>query len=83
MATIYYAHDAKPDALKRKTIAVFGYGSQGHAQALNLRESGYNVIIGIDPTPRQCPARPRSWVRGGCTRRSRQTRRLSPDSDSR
>ena len=50
MATIFYAHDANPDALKRKTIAVFGYGSQGHAQALNLRESGYNVIIGLDPT---------------------------------
>lgn len=49
MATTYYAHDANPDALKRKTIAVFGYGSQGHAQALNLRESGFNVIIGLDP----------------------------------
>ncbi len=49
MATIYYAHDAHPEALKSKTIAVFGYGSQGHAQALNLRESGYNVIIGLDP----------------------------------
>jgi ketol-acid reductoisomerase len=50
LATIFYAHDAHPDALKRKTIAVFGYGSQGHAQALNLRESGYNVIIGLDPS---------------------------------
>jgi ketol-acid reductoisomerase len=50
LATIFYARDAHPDALKRKTIAVFGYGSQGHAQALNLRESGYNVIIGLDPT---------------------------------
>ncbi len=49
MATIFYAKDANPDALKRKTIAVFGYGSQGHAQALNLRESGFNVIIGLDP----------------------------------
>lgn len=49
MATIFYAHDANPDALKRKTIAIFGYGSQGHAQALNLRESGYSVIIGLDP----------------------------------
>ena len=49
MATIYYAPDANPDALKHKTIAIFGYGSQGHAQALNLRESGYNVIIGLDP----------------------------------
>ncbi|MDR3763956.1 MAG: ketol-acid reductoisomerase [Acidobacteriota bacterium] len=50
MATIYYAQDAHPEALKSKTIAVFGYGSQGHAQALNLRESGYHVIIGLDPT---------------------------------
>ena len=50
MATIFYEHDAKPNALKGKTIAVFGYGSQGHAQAQNLRDSGYNVIIGLDPT---------------------------------
>ncbi len=50
MATIFYEHDADPSALKGKTIAVFGYGSQGHAQAQNLRDSGYNVIIGLDPT---------------------------------
>jgi len=49
LATIFYAPDANPDALKSKTIAVFGYGSQGHAQALNLRESGFSVIIGLDP----------------------------------
>ena len=61
LATIFYAHDAHPDALKRKTIAVFGYGSQGHAQALNLRESGYNVIIGLDPDARNRAARPRRW----------------------
>ena len=50
MATIFYEHDANPSALKGKTIAIFGYGSQGHAQAQNLRDSGYNVIIGLDPT---------------------------------
>ena len=50
MATIFYESDANPSALKGKTIAVFGYGSQGHAQAQNLRDSGYNVIIGLDPT---------------------------------
>ncbi len=50
MATIFYAKDAHPEALQGKTIAVFGYGSQGQAQALNLRESGFNVIIGLDPT---------------------------------
>src|SRR6266700_1217043 len=50
MATIFYEPDANPAALKGKTIAVFGYGSQGHAQAQNLRDSGYKVIIGLDPT---------------------------------
>ena len=49
MATVFYQNDANPSALKGKTIAVFGYGSQGHAQAQNLRDSGCNVIIGLDP----------------------------------
>jgi len=49
VATIFYEHDANPAALKDKTIAIFGYGSQGHAQAQNLRDSGYNVIVGLDP----------------------------------
>jgi ketol-acid reductoisomerase len=49
VATIFYERDANPSALKGKTIAIFGYGSQGHAQAQNLRDSGYSVIIGLDP----------------------------------
>jgi ketol-acid reductoisomerase len=49
VATVFYQNDANPSALKGKTIAVFGYGSQGHAQAQNLRDSGCNVIIGLDP----------------------------------
>jgi ketol-acid reductoisomerase len=49
VATIFYEHDANPDALKGKTIAILGYGSQGHAQAQNLRDSGYKVIVGLDP----------------------------------
>ena len=49
MATVFYQNDADPSALKSKTIAIFGYGSQGHAQAQNLRDSGYDVIIGLDP----------------------------------
>lgn len=49
MATIFYERDANPSALKGKTIAIFGYGSQGHAQAQNLRDSGFNVIVGLDP----------------------------------
>ncbi len=49
MATVFYEHDANTAALKGKTIAILGYGSQGHAQAQNLRDSGYNVIVGLDP----------------------------------
>jgi ketol-acid reductoisomerase len=50
VATIFYERDAKPEALKGKTIAILGYGSQGHAQAQNLRDSGFKVIVGLEPT---------------------------------
>jgi ketol-acid reductoisomerase len=46
MAKMYYDKDSNPELLKGKTIAIIGYGSQGHAHALNLHESGYNVIVG-------------------------------------
>ncbi len=45
-ATIYYENDADLSHLKGKTVAILGYGSQGHAQAQNLRDSGCNVVIG-------------------------------------
>src|SRR5918997_6555170 len=45
----YYDADANPDALKGKTIAILGFGSQGHAHALNLKESGHDVIVGLRP----------------------------------
>ncbi|WP_164103798.1 ketol-acid reductoisomerase [Candidatus Laterigemmans baculatus] len=48
-ATIYYEDDADLSHLKDKTIAIIGYGSQGHAQAQNLRDSGCKVIIGQRP----------------------------------
>lgn len=44
-ATIYYDNDADLSLLKDKTIAILGFGSQGHAQAQNLRDSGCNVVI--------------------------------------
>jgi ketol-acid reductoisomerase len=47
MATLYYDKDANLDLLKGKTIAVIGYGSQGHAHALNARDSGVEVVIGL------------------------------------
>ena len=52
MATIYYDSDADFDLLKTRTISVIGYGSQGHAQVLNLQDSGANVIVGLRPTSR-------------------------------
>jgi ketol-acid reductoisomerase len=48
-AKIYYDNDADLSLLKNKTIAILGYGSQGHAQAQNLRDSGCTVIIGQRP----------------------------------
>ncbi len=47
MAKIYYDKDADLALLKGKTIAVMGYGSQGHAHALNLKDSGLDVVVGL------------------------------------
>ena len=47
MATIYYQKDCNLSLLEGKTIAIIGYGSQGHAHAKNAKESGCNVIIGL------------------------------------
>ncbi len=46
-ATMYYEKSADLDLLKGKTIAIIGYGSQGHAHALNAKDSGLNVIVGL------------------------------------
>ncbi|MCH2124736.1 MAG: ketol-acid reductoisomerase [Pirellulaceae bacterium] len=48
-ATIYYDNDADLSLLKDKTVAILGYGSQGHAQAQNLKDSGCNVVVGQRP----------------------------------
>src|SRR6516165_7446094 len=48
-AQLYYDQDAELALLKGKTIAVIGYGSQGHAQAQNLRDSGCEVVVGQRP----------------------------------
>jgi len=47
MARMYYDSDANLDLLAGKTIAIIGYGSQGHAHALNLKDSGCNVVVGL------------------------------------
>ena len=44
---MYYDDDANLDLLGEKTVAIIGYGSQGHAHSLNLKESGVNVVVGL------------------------------------
>jgi len=47
MAKIYYDDDSKPELIKEKKVAVIGYGSQGHAHALNLKDNGVQVCVGL------------------------------------
>src|SRR3989304_3318824 len=56
MAKIYYDSDANLELIKEKTIGVIGFGSQGHAHALNLRDNGCNVMVGPYPAAK-------SWAR--------------------
>ncbi len=49
-AKVYYEKDADLDLLKDKTVAIIGFGSQGHAHALNLKDSGVNVVVGLQET---------------------------------
>ncbi|MCX7709754.1 MAG: ketol-acid reductoisomerase [Clostridia bacterium] len=50
MAKMYYDSDCNLGLLKGKTVAIIGYGSQGHAHAQNLNDSGVNVVVGLTPT---------------------------------
>ena len=55
MAVIYYDRDADRSLIRDKKVAIVGYGSQGHAHALNLRDSGVNVAVGLRPGSRSWP----------------------------
>src|SRR5258705_682404 len=50
MATMYYDKDADLDLIRKKKVAIIGYGSQGHAHALNLKDSGVDVVVGLHAT---------------------------------
>ncbi len=56
MARMYYDTDADLGLFSGKTVAIIGYGSQGHAHALNLRDSGVNVIVGLYPGSKSAAA---------------------------
>ena len=53
MAKIFYDHDADPTFLQGKTVSIIGYGSQGHAHALNLSDSGVKIVVGLDKSSRR------------------------------
>src|SRR5215472_9375554 len=55
MAKVYYEHDGDLKHLAGKTVAIIGYGSQGHAHALNLRDSGLKVIVGLPASSHSRP----------------------------
>jgi ketol-acid reductoisomerase len=74
---IYYDKDANLSLLKGKKIAIVGYGSQGHAHALNLRDSGMDVRIALKKGSSSWPKAP-----GQRCRRSRGRGRHHYDSDS-
>lgn len=69
MAKMYYEKDCDLSYLDGKKIAIIGYGSQGHAHAMNLKDSGCDVCVGLRqgsknwPTPRRPACRSRQWRR--------------------
>ncbi|MEX2158047.1 MAG: ketol-acid reductoisomerase [Dehalococcoidia bacterium] len=65
MTEIYYDKDADLSLLKDKTIGIVGYGSQGHAHALNLKDSGLNVIVGLYPGSKSWPKAEEAGLRVG------------------
>jgi ketol-acid reductoisomerase len=65
MAKIYYESDANLDLIKDKTIGIIGFGSQGHAHALNLRDSGCNVMVGLYPGSKSWQQAQQAGVRVG------------------
>jgi ketol-acid reductoisomerase len=65
MTEIYYDKDADLSLLKDKTIGIVGFGSQGHAHALNLKDSGLNVIVGLYPGSKSWPKAEEAGLRVG------------------
>ena len=72
MATIYYDKDADLDLIRRRKVAIIGYGSQGHAHALNLRDSGGTVRVGL---PAGSASRAKAEAQGLRSRASPRRRR--------
>ena len=64
MAKMYYEKDCDLNQLNGKKIAIIGYGSQGHAHALNLRDSGCDVIVGLRKGGKSWPVAEKDGLAG-------------------
>ncbi len=79
MAKMYYESDADLGVLKGKKVAIIGYGSQGHAQAQNLRESGVEVIVAELEGTAELQAGDRAWIHPHVCGRGFRSRRNNSD----
>jgi len=62
MINVYYDKDADLSLIKARKVAILGYGSQGHAHANNLKDSGVNVVVGLRPgSASEAKARQAAW----------------------
>ena len=63
MANVYYEKHGNPSLIKSRRVAVIGYGSQGHAHALNMRDSGVNVCVATyEGSPSAAPKPAEHWA---------------------
>jgi len=65
MATVHYETNVNPNLIKAKKVAVLGYGSQGHAHALNLKDSGVDVVVGLHSASKSKQAAERAGLQVG------------------
>ena len=79
MAKRYYEKDGNLDHLQGQTVAIIGYGSQGHAHALNLRDSGVDVVVGLYPGSKSWAKAEAAGLQGHDHRRRRQGRQHGHD----
>ena len=78
-ANVYYADDADPSLIRGKTVAVIGYGSQGHGHALNLKDSGVDVVVGLREGSSSNAKAEAAGPQGAADRRGRGRRRRRDD----
>ena len=79
MPNRYYEKDGNLDYLAGRTVAIIGYGSQGHAHALNLRDSGVDVVVGLPAGSKSVAKAAGRRPQGPLPRRRRQGRERRHD----